>query len=50
MHNLKQVLVLVAVSGPSLLRNAGAVTAGDQTVEELQQMQERSSRLYWEGG
>ena len=45
MHNLQQVLVLVAVSGPSLLRNAGAVTAGDQTVEELQQMQERSSRL-----
>ena len=37
--------MLVAVSGPSLLRNAGAVTAADQTVEELQQMQERSSRL-----
>ena len=35
----------MTVSGPSLLRNAGAVTAEDQTVEELQQMQERSSRL-----
>ena len=45
MHNLQQVLVLVAVSGPSLLRNAGAVAAGDQTGGEVQQMQERSSRL-----
>ena len=35
----------MTVSGPSLLRNAGAVTAGDQTGEEVQQMQERSSRL-----
>ena len=43
MHNLQQ--VLVTVSGPSLLRNAGAVTAGDQTGGEVQQMQERSSRL-----
>ena len=43
MHNLQQ--VLVAVSGPSLLRNAGAITAGDQTGGEVQQMQERSSRL-----
>ena len=45
MHNLQQVLVLVAVSGPSLLRNAGALTAGDQTGGEVLQMQEQSSRL-----
>ena len=45
MHNLQQVLVLVAVSGPRLLRNAGAVAAGDQTGGEVQQMQEQSSRL-----
>ena len=37
--------MLVAVSGPSLLRNAGALAAGDQTGGEVQQMQERSSRL-----
>ena len=37
--------MLVAVSGPSLLRNAGAITAGDQTGGEVQQMQEQSSRL-----
>ena len=41
MHNLQQVQVLVAVSGPSLLRNAGAVAAGDQT-GEVQQMQEQT--------